>query len=117
MTQSSALTNRQIARATLVVLLGFFASGVLGLLRTGIIAGAFGSYLDISSTLSIGMFPPIPLNRFRQVGNAAGAGAKGVLISKSMREDIKGRVMDIRYIELAGAEGFNRTYMQAINIG
>lgn len=39
----SALSNRQILRAALVVLLGFVASGVLGVLRTAIIAARFGA--------------------------------------------------------------------------
>ena len=39
----SALSNRQILRAALVVLLGFVASGVLGVLRTAIIAARFGT--------------------------------------------------------------------------
>ena len=43
MTQSKALTNTQIARAALVVLVGFLASGVLGLVRTAIISARFGT--------------------------------------------------------------------------
>ncbi len=39
----SALSSRQILRATLVVVLGFVASGVLGVLRTAIIASSFGA--------------------------------------------------------------------------
>ncbi len=39
----SALSNRQILRAALVVLLGFVASGLLGVLRTAIIAARFGT--------------------------------------------------------------------------
>ncbi|MCY3718598.1 MAG: murein biosynthesis integral membrane protein MurJ [Anaerolineaceae bacterium] len=39
----SALSNRQILRAALVVLLGFVASGVLGVLRTAIVAARFGT--------------------------------------------------------------------------
>ena len=46
-----------------------------------IVAGAFGTYLDIASTIRTGMFPPLPLDRFRQVGNAAGAGARQMLVS------------------------------------
>ena len=38
MNQSNALSNRQIANATLIVLLGFLASGVLGIIRTAIIS-------------------------------------------------------------------------------
>jgi len=40
---SKALTNRQIARAALVVLFGFLASGVLGLIRTVVISSTFGA--------------------------------------------------------------------------
>lgn len=43
MTPSKALSNSQIARAAIIVLLGFLASGVLGLVRTAIIAGTFGT--------------------------------------------------------------------------
>ena len=38
----SALSNQQILRAALVVLLGFVASGLLGVLRTAIISATFG---------------------------------------------------------------------------
>jgi putative peptidoglycan lipid II flippase len=40
---AKALTNRQIIRAALVVVLGFIASGVLGLARTGIFSVTFGA--------------------------------------------------------------------------
>jgi putative peptidoglycan lipid II flippase len=40
---SSALSNRQILRAALVVVLGFLASGVLGLVRTAVFSGIFGT--------------------------------------------------------------------------
>jgi uncharacterized 2Fe-2S/4Fe-4S cluster protein (DUF4445 family) len=50
-----------------------------------IIAGAFGTYIDVSSAIVIGMFPPLPLERFNQVGNAAGMGAKLALVSKEQR--------------------------------
>ncbi len=39
----SVLSNRQIVRAALVVLLGFLASGVLGLVRTALISQTFGA--------------------------------------------------------------------------
>lgn len=82
-----------------------------------VVTGAFGSYLDISSTIAIGMLPAIPLNRFRQVGNAAGAGAKVVLVSRTTREAVQKIARKIRYIELAGAPEFNRTFMQTLSAG
>ncbi len=43
MSSRFALSNRQIARAALVVVLGFLASGALGLLRTAIFSVTFGA--------------------------------------------------------------------------
>jgi uncharacterized 2Fe-2S/4Fe-4S cluster protein (DUF4445 family) len=82
-----------------------------------IIAGAFGSYLDISSAIAIGMLPAIPESRFRQVGNAAGMGAKIALISREKREAVQKGARAIRYIELAVAPDFNKTFTQAISLG
>lgn len=43
MSRSPVLTNRQIVRAAGVALLGFLASGVLGIIRTSIINSTFGA--------------------------------------------------------------------------
>jgi uncharacterized 2Fe-2S/4Fe-4S cluster protein (DUF4445 family) len=82
-----------------------------------VVAGAFGSYLNISSAIAIGMLPAIPLSHFRQVGNAAGAGAKIALVSREKREAVQQGVRAIRYIELAVAPDFNKTFTQAISLG
>lgn len=43
MSRSAVLSNRQIVRAATVALLGFLASGVLGIVRTSIINSTFGA--------------------------------------------------------------------------
>jgi uncharacterized 2Fe-2S/4Fe-4S cluster protein (DUF4445 family) len=82
-----------------------------------VVAGAFGTYLDISSAIAIGMLPAIPLNRFHQVGNAAGAGAKVALISGQARKTAQQLVHNIHYIELAGAPDFHSLFMHALSLG
>lgn len=82
-----------------------------------IIAGAFGSYIDVTSAITIGMLPLLPLDRFRQVGNAAGMGAKLALISRSKRSEAQTLAAQVRYIELAQASNFSRTFIQASYIG
>jgi uncharacterized 2Fe-2S/4Fe-4S cluster protein (DUF4445 family) len=82
-----------------------------------VVAGAFGTYLDISSAVAIGMLPAIPISRYRQVGNAAGAGAKIALVSREKREAVQKDVRAIRYIELAVAPDFNTIFTQAIPLG
>ena len=82
-----------------------------------IIAGAFGTYIDISSAVTIGMLPPLPINRFRQVGNAAGMGAKVALISLKSRAKAQAIASRVTYIELAGSPGFQPIFMQASYLG
>ncbi|MCK9364933.1 MAG: ASKHA domain-containing protein [Syntrophales bacterium] len=82
-----------------------------------IIAGAFGSYIDVASAITAGMLPALPLERFEQVGNAAGLGAKLALISVTKRAEAKGIAGMINYIELASAPHFNQTFIQANYLG
>jgi uncharacterized 2Fe-2S/4Fe-4S cluster protein (DUF4445 family) len=82
-----------------------------------IIAGAFGTYIDISSAVAIGMLPPLPLKHFRQVGNAAGMGAKLALISLKSRAKAEAIASRATYIELASSPNFQPTFMQASYLG
>jgi uncharacterized 2Fe-2S/4Fe-4S cluster protein (DUF4445 family) len=82
-----------------------------------IIAGAFGTYIDVSSAMSIGMLPRLPLDRFRQVGNAAGMGAKLALISKSKRAAARILAGQVGYVELATNPHFAKTFAQAMYLG
>jgi uncharacterized 2Fe-2S/4Fe-4S cluster protein (DUF4445 family) len=47
-----------------------------------LIAGAFGSHIDVDSALRIGLLPPVSRDRIRQIGNAAGSGAGLMLLSE-----------------------------------
>jgi len=82
-----------------------------------IIAGAFGSYIDVSSAITIGMLPSLPLGRFRQVGNAAGMGAKLALISLSQRSQAQAIASQVNYIELANSPNFMQTFIEANYVG
>jgi uncharacterized 2Fe-2S/4Fe-4S cluster protein (DUF4445 family) len=82
-----------------------------------IIAGAFGTYIDVSSGMAIGMLPQLPVDRFRQVGNAAGMGAKLALISRSKRAEAKEIARRVGYIELATEPRFMRIYAKAMSLG
>jgi uncharacterized 2Fe-2S/4Fe-4S cluster protein (DUF4445 family) len=78
-----------------------------------IIAGAFGTFIDVESALTIGMLPALPLDCFKQVGNAAGTGARLALISRSQRELARELASRVGYIELATIPDFNRKYADA----
>ncbi len=78
-----------------------------------ILAGAFGTFIDVGSAVTIGMLPPLPLDRFKQVGNAAGTGARLALISSSKRSKAKQIALKDSYIELGGIPDFNRKFAEA----
>ena len=78
-----------------------------------IIAGAFGSYIDVSNAIAIGMLPSLPLNKFHQVGNAAGIGAKLYLLSSSKRKEVDDLLSRITYLELASTQEFSKAFTRA----
>jgi uncharacterized 2Fe-2S/4Fe-4S cluster protein (DUF4445 family) len=79
-----------------------------------IIAGAFGTYISVESALRIGMFPRLPLDRFQQVGNAAGMGARQLLLSRHLRAQIAGLIAQVEYIELTTHVGFRDAFMDSM---
>jgi len=82
-----------------------------------IIAGAFGTLIDVESAVAIGMLPHLPLDRFKQVGNAAGTGARLALISRSQRLQAQRIALRDGYIELACIPDFNRKFAEASSMG
>lgn len=71
-----------------------------------IVAGAFGTYINLESAVRVGMFPDLPLNKFQQVGNAAGTGARLMLVSKDCRRIAEEIVRRVEYIELSSHPDF-----------
>lgn len=59
MTQSRALTNLGILRAAAVVLVGFLASGVLGVVRTAVFAATFGASAELDAFYSAQQIPEL----------------------------------------------------------
>jgi len=79
-----------------------------------IIAGAFGTYINVESAVAIGMFPDVALDRFRQVGNAAGIGAKQALLSKTLRAEAAGIGKRVEYLELTVSQKFQEEFLKAM---
>ena len=79
-----------------------------------VVAGAFGTYLDVDSAVTIGMFPALPRERFVQVGNAAGMGAKMALISRRCRETAQEIARRVEYVELTTHPRFVKFYTAAL---
>jgi uncharacterized 2Fe-2S/4Fe-4S cluster protein (DUF4445 family) len=75
-----------------------------------IIAGAFGSYLSIQSAIDIGLLPNFPKAQYRQVGNAAAAGAIQALVSGRVRQRALEIVARTQYVELTVHPNFSRRF-------
>lgn len=79
-----------------------------------IIAGAFGNYINIAGAIEIGMLPPLTLERYWQVGNAAGVGAKQALTSKTKRKAAIDPARRVNYVELTSFPGYPKIFAQAL---
>jgi uncharacterized 2Fe-2S/4Fe-4S cluster protein (DUF4445 family) len=80
-----------------------------------IIAGGFGTAINPASAIAIGMFPPLPLERFREAGNAAGTGARLALLSTSQRAKAEEIARTISYLELTARPDFSSQFARALS--
>ena len=80
-----------------------------------VIAGAFGAYIDVASAIAIGLLPALPLERFSQVGNAAGVGVRQLLASRKTRAQARELASRCRYVELSTRGDFQKSFLH--NIG
>ncbi len=79
-----------------------------------IIAGAFGTYLDLDSAVAIGMLPRTERTRYQQIGNAAGTGARRMLVARDQREIAESIARDVEFVELAKHAAFTKIYSKAL---
>jgi len=77
-------------------------------------AGAFGTYVDASSAISIGMYPDVPVDRIKFIGNAAGSGARMALRSEAIRDLAEELSRKVEYVELAAEKDFQTEFAKAM---
>ena len=112
------IRNIQLAKAAvhagILVLLdayGIDADGIEELL----IAGGFGSSIDVGAAARIGLFPPELADCARSVGNAAGEGASVVLVSQEARDALAQVLEACEYLELSTAHAFNGYFVDSMD--
>jgi uncharacterized 2Fe-2S/4Fe-4S cluster protein (DUF4445 family) len=81
-----------------------------------LLAGAFGSYLNLDTAIAMGLLPNISVKKYKQVGNAAGDGARQMLISSASRAESAALARQIEYIELASYPAFRRIYARSMSL-
>ena len=107
----------QLAKAAIAAgtrLLLEAAGLTLGDIREVVVAGAFGTHLKTASAVAVGMFPSLPLELFRQVGNAAGTGARAALVSMAGRRRAEEIAARAEYVELTARPSFRDTFISSL---
>ena len=79
-----------------------------------VIAGAFGSFINLVNAIDINMLPYFPSAQYRQIGNGAGAGVRMVLVSRKERARAQGIAANTRYLELTTYPNFNRQFARGM---
>ena len=79
-----------------------------------ILAGAFGSFLNPNSAIGAGLLPPVDVKKVHAAGNAAGEGAKLVLLDPKAKAKAEEIAQRLNYIELATRADFQTRFMEAM---
>ena len=78
------------------------------------LAGAFGSQIDTTHAMILGLIPDCDLTNVRSAGNAAGTGALIALLSGAARSEIEGVVRRVEKIETAVEPRFQEHFVEAM---
>jgi uncharacterized 2Fe-2S/4Fe-4S cluster protein (DUF4445 family) len=79
-----------------------------------IVAGAFGSSLDIGNAVALGLLPDVPPEKIAFIGNASLAGARLLLLSRPARSVAETLAAKISHISLATRPDFQDEFVQAL---
>lgn len=79
-----------------------------------LLAGAFGNYIRRDSALRIGLLPQVDVEKVHFVGNAAGSGARMILLSSECRRIAADLAKRIEYVEIAYQKEFQTVFAEAL---
>ncbi|MEA5050457.1 MAG: ASKHA domain-containing protein [Oscillospiraceae bacterium] len=79
------------------------------------LAGGFGSYIDKTSAVEIGLLPRELLGRIEVVGNSAGDGACASLLRADARRTLAGIADSCTYVELSSCAAFMDAYVDEMS--
>jgi uncharacterized 2Fe-2S/4Fe-4S cluster protein (DUF4445 family) len=80
------------------------------------IAGAFGTHVDRTKALTMGLFPDCEIGKIEGVGNAAGDGCRAALLNVKKRMEANWCSRNVEYIELTVEPTFEREFMEAMQL-
>lgn len=81
-----------------------------------VLAGAFGSYIDPKHAMVLGLIPDCDLENVYAVGNAAGDGARILLLNRAKRRELRRRARWVEYVETAVEPAFQEEFVAAMHL-
>jgi len=79
-----------------------------------VIAGAFGSFIDVERAITIGLLPELPFNRFLFIGNGSLLGARLISFCNEMLDDGERICRMMTNVELSESPSFMDNYVAAM---
>ena len=79
-----------------------------------VVAGAFGSSLDIGNAVALGLLPDVPPDRIAFIGNASLAGARLLLLSRPARSVAETLAAKVSHISLATRPDFQDEFVRSL---
>lgn len=70
------------------------------------VSGAFGTYINLESAITIGLYPDLPRERFVFLGNSSLSGAYTLLMSEEKMKEVAMLQERIEYLEFGAATDF-----------
>jgi uncharacterized 2Fe-2S/4Fe-4S cluster protein (DUF4445 family) len=80
------------------------------------IAGAFGTHVDRTKALVMGLFPDCRIENIYGVGNAAGDGCRAALLNIQKRVEANWCSRNVEYLELTVEPTFEQDFMEAMQL-
>ena len=82
-------------------------------LDTIYLAGGFGNFINTKQAVTIGMFPDVPPEKIKFVGNTSIAGAKAVLLSRKALDVAEDIAKSMTYFDLMSHHSYMEEFVRA----
>jgi uncharacterized 2Fe-2S/4Fe-4S cluster protein (DUF4445 family) len=79
-----------------------------------LLAGAFGNYIRPDRARCVGLLPEVQIEKVHFVGNAAGAGARAMLLDSRLRDEAEELSLGVEHVELSGRTDFQQLFAEAM---
>lgn len=79
-----------------------------------LLAGAFGSNIDVESAITVGLLPKVEREKVRFIFNSSGLGACMALASADFYRETEETMMRMKYIELSSLKDFQKRFIRSM---